>query len=84
MKPAALALALLSLAAAVGLVALQKQLPACVQGVTAHGCAITDFACQCSRLETLIKAVAPCLMKAGCRLEDITGEPSCREAREGL
>ncbi|PHH85004.1 hypothetical protein CDD83_1045 [Cordyceps sp. RAO-2017] len=78
MKAAAPLAALAGLAAAAAdLAALQKALPACslvclVQGVAEHGCAVADFACQCARLEPIIRTVAPCLVRAGCSLENIT------------
>ncbi|KND86358.1 hypothetical protein TOPH_09027 [Tolypocladium ophioglossoides CBS 100239] len=77
MKPIALAAALFALAAsAIDLATLQKEFPKCslvclVEGVHSNGCDIADFACQCSKLETIIKTVAPCLVKAGCDLENI-------------
>lgn len=62
---------------AIDLLELQKKLPPCslpclIQGVSDNGCSIDDFACQCSKLEKIIKTVAPCLVKAGCGLENIT------------
>ncbi|KAM4057797.1 CFEM domain-containing protein [Hirsutella rhossiliensis] len=77
MKPTACIVALLTLVAAVDLATLQKTLPACsleclAKGVAVHGCGLTQFTCQCARLEPIIRTVAPCLVKMGCSLENMT------------
>ncbi|CAM1501011.1 Fc.00g101730.m01.CDS01 [Cosmosporella sp. VM-42] len=56
---------------------LQAQLPKCsldclAKGAAEHGCRAQDIACQCSKMEAMIKTVSPCLVKAGCELQDIT------------
>ncbi|UNI20873.1 hypothetical protein JDV02_006922 [Purpureocillium takamizusanense] len=66
---------------AISLLDLQKKLPPCslvclAQGVSDNHCSLDDFACQCSKLEKIIKTVAPCLVKAGCGLENITATAS--------
>lgn len=79
MNPILLAAALFAAAAAaIDLATLQKELPKCslvclAEGVQSNGCGIMDFACQCSKLQAIIKTVSPCLVKAGCDLENITG-----------
>ncbi|POR37232.1 Uncharacterized protein TPAR_02563 [Tolypocladium paradoxum] len=65
-------------AAAVDLAALQKEMPKCSlaclgDAVQSNGCSVMDFACQCSKLEAIMKTVAPCVVKARCDLENITG-----------
>lgn len=52
------------------------KLPKCslecvLKGATSQGCEITDLSCQCSHLEALSRTVAPCLVHAGCSLEDL-------------
>ncbi|KAJ6440253.1 CFEM domain-containing protein [Purpureocillium lavendulum] len=78
----ALFVSLFALAAsAIDLLELQKKLPECsivclAQGVANNSCSLDDFACQCHKLERIIKTVAPCLVKAGCDLENITSTAS--------
>lgn len=80
MKPSACTLTLVApLAAAIDLATLQRSLPACsleclAKGVAVHGCGLAQFTCQCARLEPIIRTVAPCLVKMGCSLENMTGE----------
>lgn len=57
---------------------LQSKLPQCsleclVSGAAEHGCSAQDMTCMCTKIEPMIKTVSPCLVKAGCHLEDITG-----------
>ncbi|KAF4511835.1 hypothetical protein G6O67_001043 [Ophiocordyceps sinensis] len=78
MKPSACTLTLVApLAAAIDLATLQRSLPACsleclAKGVAVHGCGLAQFTCQCARLEPIIRTVAPCLVKMGCSLENMT------------
>ncbi|KAH7149244.1 hypothetical protein B0J13DRAFT_621130 [Dactylonectria estremocensis] len=55
----------------------QANLPECAGkclaiGVKEQGCAATDVDCQCSNLEAIIKTTSPCLVKAGCDLDEIS------------
>ncbi|KAK7431761.1 hypothetical protein QQZ08_001701 [Neonectria magnoliae] len=55
----------------------QANLPKCAvkcvaAGAKEHGCAVTDFDCQCSHLEAIIQTTSPCLVKAGCELGDLS------------
>ncbi|KAK7403221.1 hypothetical protein QQX98_011041 [Neonectria punicea] len=55
----------------------QANLPKCAvkcvaAGAKEHGCAVTDFNCQCSHLEAIIQTTSPCLVKAGCSLDDLS------------
>lgn len=64
-------------AAAFDLASLQKLLPECsllclADGVAKHNCSLVDFECQCNKIEPIIKTVAPCLVRAGCDLQNIT------------
>lgn len=58
---------------------LRDRLPRCsllclADGVTRHNCSLADVECQCDKIEPIIKTVAPCLVQAGCDLQNITGE----------
>ncbi|ODA80664.1 hypothetical protein RJ55_03623 [Drechmeria coniospora] len=69
-------LSLLGLIAAINLCSIQRKLPACsvrclLESARGNGCGVGDFACQCGTLPSTIKTVAPCLVRAGCELEDI-------------
>ncbi|KAF7547289.1 hypothetical protein G7Z17_g7834 [Cylindrodendrum hubeiense] len=67
-------------AAATDLAALaqfQANLPKCAvkclaAGVKEHGCESTDVDCQCTHLEAIIQTTSPCLVKAGCDLDEIS------------
>ncbi|PHH81782.1 hypothetical protein CDD82_7888 [Ophiocordyceps australis] len=79
MKSLVLAISLFALAAraALDIAALRQELPSCslpciVSSVQGSGCAITDLPCLCVQVEPLLAVLAPCLVKAGCRLENIT------------
>jgi hypothetical protein len=53
-----------------------KLLPKCaidcvLAGISANGCALDDFACQCSKLGEMTKTVSPCLVNAGCDLNEL-------------
>ncbi|KJZ76897.1 hypothetical protein HIM_03774 [Hirsutella minnesotensis 3608] len=80
MKLDACAAAFMALgAAATDLASLQKQLPPCsvaclAQSVQDHGCSIADFACSCAHLDPIMKTIGPCLVKAGCTLDNMTGK----------
>ncbi|KAH7011499.1 hypothetical protein EDB80DRAFT_837410 [Ilyonectria destructans] len=55
----------------------QASLPKCAVkclaiGAKEHGCETTDVECQCSQLESIIKTTSPCLVKAGCDLDEIS------------
>lgn len=57
---------------------LRERLPKCsllclADGVTRHNCSLADVECQCDNIEPIIKTVAPCLVQAGCDLQNITG-----------
>lgn len=81
MRPSACISPLLGfVVAAADLATLQKTLPACslgclADGAAVHGCGLAQFTCQCARLEPIIRTVAPCLVKMGCSLENMTGKP---------
>lgn len=65
-------------AAALSVVEFQKQLPACslvclAQHILAHGCELDAFACQCARIEPIIRTASPCMVRAGCDLQSLTG-----------
>ncbi|PHH62973.1 hypothetical protein CDD81_6398 [Ophiocordyceps australis] len=79
MKSLVLAISLFALAAGATLdiAALRQQLPVCsfsciVSSVQGSGCAVTDLSCLCARVEPLLAVVAPCLVKAGCALQNVT------------
>lgn len=36
------------------------------------GCGVLDLTCECSKFEQLTKIVTPCLVHAGCKLEEVT------------
>jgi hypothetical protein len=55
-----------------------SQLPKCavkclVEGASEHGCAPTDYVCQCSKTAEITRTVSPCMIRAGCDLEDLGG-----------
>lgn len=57
---------------------LRDRLPRCsllclADGVTRHNCSLADVECQCDKIEPIIRTVAPCLVQAGCDLQNITG-----------
>ncbi|KPM39047.1 hypothetical protein AK830_g7524 [Neonectria ditissima] len=59
------------------LASFRANLPKCAvkclaAGAKEHGCAVTDFECQCSHLEAIINTTSPCLVNAGCKLDDIS------------
>lgn len=78
MKPLYLAwLLFTTVTTAFDLASLQKLLPECsllclADGVMKHNCTLDDFECQCNNIEPIIKTVSPCLVKAGCTLQNIT------------
>lgn len=54
------------------------QFPECsleciVAGAEKFDCQVTDIECQCGKMEDITAEVAPCMVKAGCGFEDITG-----------
>ncbi|KAF5127442.1 hypothetical protein E5D57_008374 [Metarhizium anisopliae] len=56
---------------------LRERLPRCsllclADGVTRHNCSLADVECQCDKIEPIIRTVAPCLVQAGCDLQNIT------------
>ncbi|PTB40960.1 hypothetical protein M441DRAFT_415421 [Trichoderma asperellum CBS 433.97] len=66
-----------SAASAPNMTSLVDKLPPCslnciVEGVTQDGCAISDLACGCSKINELTKTVSPCMAKAGCTLDEMT------------
>ncbi|CAG9992633.1 unnamed protein product [Clonostachys byssicola] len=59
------------------LLKIQAKLPKCsvgciASGATALGCNITDFECQCNNYEAIKDETAPCMVKAGCNLTEIS------------
>ncbi|KAM5352576.1 hypothetical protein ACJ41O_005298 [Fusarium nematophilum] len=70
-----------SAAAIDSLSGLTDQLPECaiqclVTAVTDQGCAITDVTCQCSNLQGIIESASPCLVQAGCAIDDLSNASS--------
>ncbi|KAG5912921.1 hypothetical protein E4U53_005094 [Claviceps sorghi] len=62
---------------AIALTDIQKLLPGCAlqclaEQVLAHGCALDDLLCHCHRIEPIIRGVSPCLVHAGCNLQELT------------
>lgn len=58
---------------------LQKQIPKCAIKCIAntaqdHGCNLLDLPCQCKKMQPIIQDVAPCVVKAGCGLDDIASK----------
>ncbi|VUC27520.1 unnamed protein product [Clonostachys rosea] len=59
------------------LLTIQAKLPKCsisciASGAKALGCNVTDFECQCENYEAIKDETAPCMVKAGCNLTEIT------------
>ncbi|KAI5467190.1 hypothetical protein BGZ63DRAFT_398790 [Mariannaea sp. PMI_226] len=55
----------------------QSELPKCAVkclavGAKGVGCSVIDTDCQCNHLESIIKSTSPCLVKAGCDLQEIS------------
>lgn len=66
-----------SAASAPNITSLVDKLPPCslnciIDGVTNDGCAVSDLACGCSKINDLTKTVSPCMAKAGCTLDEMT------------
>ncbi|KAG5916358.1 hypothetical protein E4U42_007688 [Claviceps africana] len=62
---------------AIALTDIQRLLPGCAlqclaEQVLAHGCALDELVCHCRRIEPIIQGLAPCLVKAGCNLQELT------------
>ena len=78
-RSAALILVGLSLAAGQDeILELQSQLPECAleciaKGAALFDCEVTDLKCSCSQLESITQEVAPCAVRAGCGMNEITG-----------
>lgn len=78
-RSAALVLAGLGLATAQDeILELQSQLPECAleciaKGAALFDCEVTDLKCSCSQLESITQEVAPCAVRAGCGMNEITG-----------
>lgn len=45
-----------------------------VEGVADNGCSLTDLPCQCEKLTEMKTTMAPCLVRAGCDLGELTGQ----------
>jgi hypothetical protein len=78
MNPFYLAWLLIATVAAIDVLEVQKELPKCslvcvVEGISQHNCTLDDFECQCNKIEDIVKTVSPCLVRAGCNLQNITG-----------
>lgn len=56
---------------------LQNNLPKCAgaclaTGAKQQGCTVLDIDCQCNHLQAIINSTSPCLVQAGCTLDDIS------------
>ncbi|GFP56943.1 hypothetical protein TASIC1_0007043500 [Trichoderma asperellum] len=77
-----------SAASAPNMTSLVDKLPPCslnciVEGVTQDGCAISDLACGCSKINELTKTVSPCMAKAGCTLDEMTPSAATTKSDAG-
>lgn len=72
-----LLLFLVSLVCAYDIGQILQKFPKCAldcvtAGAKEVGCGILDLTCECSKFEQLTKIVTPCLVHAGCKLEEVT------------
>ncbi|KAH6891431.1 hypothetical protein B0T10DRAFT_312213 [Thelonectria olida] len=62
---------------AADVVEFQQNLPKCAgkclaTGAKEQGCTVIDIDCQCNHLQAIINSTSPCLVQAGCTLDDIS------------
>lgn len=76
-----LALAGVAAVSAQSLADIQARLPICslqclLTSATEFNCRIDDIACQCENAAGIEESVTPCLLEAGCTMEELESKPN--------
>ncbi|KAM0432380.1 hypothetical protein ACHAPT_004923 [Fusarium lateritium] len=56
---------------------LMDKLPKCsieclTNALSEHGCSLTDVQCACSNIQGIVESASPCLVLAGCELDELS------------